>query len=110
MSENGDDPAAAAALNNEAVVHNNAERNSAYFKLPDFWLSTPHAWFGIAETQFRLRRVTSQEDRFGQVSAVLPESVARKISHLLSTPPVDCYTARKAAVLHSCQLTEEQKS
>lgn len=80
-----------------------------YFKLPDFWPSSPHAWFGIIESQFELRNVLSQRDRFGLVASVLPETSARKLTHLLSSPPENCYDALKAAILDTHQLTEMQK-
>jgi hypothetical protein len=101
------------SVNNEEEIpaaQDNVESRQAYFKLQDFWTEAPHAWFGIIESQFRLRRVTSQEDRFALVAAVLPEPVARKLTHLLSAPPDDCYTALKAALLSTCQLTEMQKA
>ena len=55
---------------------------SHFFKLPDFWPASPLTWFGIIEAQFDLRGVTSQRERFSLVAAVLPESSARKITHL----------------------------
>ena len=48
-----------------------------YFKLPDFWPSSPHAWFSIVEAQFQLQEVTTEADRFTLVASVLPESSAR---------------------------------
>ena len=62
--------------------------------------------FGIVEAQFHIRQVTSEEDRFTLVASVLPESSARKVAHLLSTPPADCYTQLKVALLSSHQLTD----
>ena len=76
------------------------QHHQKYFKLPEFWPSSPHAWFGIVEAQFRIR----------QVASVLPENSARKVAHLLSTPPADCYTQLKAALLSSHQLTDIQKA
>ena len=86
------------------------QQHQKYFKLPEFWPSSPHAWFGIVEAQFRIRQVTLEEDRFTLVASVLPENSARKVAHLLSTPPADCYTQLKAALLSSHQLTDIQKS
>ena len=79
-----------------------------FFKLPDFWPASPLTWFGIVEAQFDLRGVTSQREQFSLVAAVLPESSARKITHLLAAPPADCYTALKAALLQSHVLTDMQ--
>ena len=62
------------------------------------------------EDQFHIRQVTSEDDRFTLVASVLPETSVRKVAHLLSTPPADCYTQLKAALLSSHQLTDIQKS
>ena len=100
LNENAPDPAHA----------QQQQQHQKYFKLPEFWPSSPHAWFGIVEAQFRIRQVTSEDDRFTLVASVLPESSARKVAHLLSTPPADCYTQLKAALLSSHQLTDIQKA
>ena len=86
-----------------------AAGGSRYFKLGDFWPASPHAWFGIIESQFTLRNITSQQEKFGLVASVLPEASARKITHLLSSPPVDCYDAIRAAILSTHQVTEMQR-
>ncbi len=81
-----------------------------FFRLPNFWAATPSAWFGVVESQFRLRNVDSEADRFALVAAVLPESSARRVAHLLADPPADCFTALKAALLSSHQLTDIQRA
>lgn len=81
-----------------------------YFKLADFWTATPHAWFGVIESQFRLRNITTEEDKFGLVAGVLPEPVARRVAQLLAAPPASCYTVLKAALLANHELTEIQKA
>jgi len=98
-------PAAAPVVPPEAPPAENR-----YFKLPDFWSGSPAAWFGVAEAQFDLRGITTQRMRFGLVTSVLPESSARKVGQLLTTPSVNCYDDLKAALLSTHQLTEIQKS
>ena len=95
---------------NEAPAAPNLAQRQRFFKLPDFWPSSPHAWFGIVEAQFRIREVDSQEDRFTLVASVLPEASARRVAHLLATPTADCYDQLKASLLSSHQLTEIQKA
>jgi hypothetical protein len=34
------------------------------FQLPDFWPDQPENWFAMAEAQFRLRRVSSNVDKY----------------------------------------------
>ena len=98
----------------DAVAGNNAaaaaEPHGKFFKLPDFWVNSVPAWFGIAESQFNIRSVTSQRDKFGLVAAVLPESAGRKVTHLLAAPGDNCYDGLLAALLAANQLTDYQKA
>jgi len=84
--------------------------SAKFFKLPDFWPSTSAAWFGVAESQFALRGVTSQRDRFGLVAAILPEESARKVAHLLINPTDSCYDDLKKALLSHHVLTDFQRA
>jgi len=77
---------------------------------PDFWPSTSAAWFGVAESQFALRGVTSQHDRFGLVAAILPEESACKVAHLLINPTDSCYDDLKKALLSHHVLTDFQRA
>jgi len=83
---------------------------SKFFKLPEFWPSSPAAWFGVVERQFLLRSVESEDDKFSLVVSALSESSARRVTHLLSSPPATPYTALKAALLSTHQLTDIQKA
>jgi len=88
-----------------------AGQQAKFFKLPDFWPASPAAWFGVVESQFRLRNVEQETDRFSLVAAVLPEVAARRVAHLLAAPPAATpYTALKAALLSTHQLTDIQKA
>jgi len=87
-----------------------AQGRGKFFKLPDFWPSSPAAWFGVVERQFLLRGVESGEDKFSLVVSSLPEASARRVTHLLSDPPADPYAALKAALLSTHQLTDIQKA
>ena len=99
-------PAAAAAGAAGAAV----EAPTRFFKLPDFWTGSPAAWFGVAEAQFALRGIVTQRDRFSLVAAVLPESSARRVTHLLAAPGDNCYTDLRVALLAAHQLTAFQKA
>ena len=87
-----------------------APTGSRSFKLPDFWTASPAAWFGIAETQFLLRNINSQQERFALVAAVLPEASTRRMAHLFTNPGDTSYTDMKAALLSAHQLTSFQKA
>ena len=74
------------------------------------WTASPAAWFRIAEAQFLLRNINSQQERFALVAAVLPEASARCVAHLLANPGDTSYTDLKAALLSAHQLTSFQKA
>ena len=87
-----------------------APTGSRYFKLSDLWTASTAAWFGIAEAQFLLRNINSQQERFALVAAVLPEASARCVAHLLANPGDTSYTDLKGALLSAHQLTSFQKA
>jgi len=60
MSDNEDEQPPAAAAGQQAAAAGAAPSpQSKFFKLPDFWVASPVAWFRVAEAQFALREVTS---------------------------------------------------
>ena len=97
-----EEPVAAAPVNAVAAAK--------FFKLPDFWTASPAAWFGVAEAQVRLRDISTQPARFSLLAAILPESAARVVAHLLVDPSETCYDDLKAALLVAHQLTSYQKA
>ena len=79
-------------------------------KVAPFWPDAPVAWFASVETQFLLRRVTSEVDRFCLTAGALDKETTKKVVHLINTPdPVAPFTALKAALLASHHLTDYQK-
>lgn len=56
-------------------------------KLPNFWSNSPSTWFVLAESQFALAKVTTQETKYNFVVASLPEDIAESITDLLEDPP-----------------------
>ena len=79
-------------------------------KVAPFWPDAPVAWFASIETQFLLRRVTSEVDRLCLTAGALDKETTKKVVHLINTPdPVAPFTALKAALLASHHLTDYQK-
>ena len=89
---------------------NAASHRQRYYKLPDFWSASPAAWFGIVEAQFLIRGTEAQRDKFALVTAVLPETSARRVAHILAAPGEECYDDLKTALLAAHQLTSYQKA
>ena len=87
-----------------------ANHRQRYYKLPDFWSASPAAWFGIVEAQFLIRGTEAQRDKFALVTAVLPETSARRVAHILAAPGEECYNDLKTALLAAHQLTSYQKA
>lgn len=103
-------PAAPAANAGQA---NNTEPSfsaAASLRLAPFWPDTPAAWFGMAECQFHLRRITDERDKFCILVSSLSKDSIRLVSHLVEQPPADLpYTTLKATLLSSHQLTDFQR-
>lgn len=79
-------------------------------KVTPFWVDAPVAWFAAVETQFTLRRIVSEVDRFCLVAGALDKETMKKVVHLVTTPdPVVPFTALKTALLASHHLTDYQK-
>jgi len=80
------------------------------FKLPEFWVDAPVAWFGAVEAQFRLRHVESEADRFCLVTQALHKETVRQVMHLVADPdPEQPYSLLKQALLASHLLTDFQR-
>ena len=110
MSTNDDEQPPAPAGN--AAV--GAAANSGHsLKLVQFWPDAPKSWFLAAEAQFRLRGITSDQDRVCLLLSALPRDSFRLIQHLIGDD-VDAaiqrpYAELKAALVSSHQLSDYQK-
>jgi len=84
--------------------------NLGNFRLQPFWSDAPVAWFGGAEAQFRLRRITSEADKFCLLVAALDKEATRPVTHLVAEPDVVApYSRLKQALLASHVLTDFQR-
>ena len=79
-------------------------------KLPGFWADAPLPWFAAAEAQFQLRQVTSQSERFCNVTAALDKATLKKVVHIVTAPDaLQPYTILKEALLASHHMTDFQR-
>ena len=58
-------------------------------KIPPFWPSDPEIWFMQVESQFAVKRVTSQMTRYHHVVATLSPAIASELRDLIRNPPRD---------------------
>jgi len=78
--------------------------------LPQFWAENTEAWFAIAETRFRIKRVDDQQEMFDHVVNALPKESLRTVLDLITDPPEDDpYQQLKDRLCQSHQLTEFQR-
>ena len=75
-------------------------------KAPPFFRNNPDAWFCMLESQFTLRRISSEETRFHHLLCLLPEDI---ISVLLSADTLPNYSALKAAVINMVQRSKQER-
>ena len=60
---------------------------SVTIKLPPFSESNPELWFAKAESQFKLKGITSDTTKFHHLYALMTDKAANEIEALLLNPP-----------------------
>jgi hypothetical protein len=60
-------------LQQPAAIPAGAASSLTHLQLPDFWPDTPQAWFIFVESEFRVRGILSEADRFDLVVGSLPK-------------------------------------
>ena len=79
-------------------------------KLPEFWETSPAAWFAHTESQFDLHGIVDDDRRYHHVVAALPSSVATKIVGLLTRPPAHGkYGTLKSQLLYNFSLSDTKR-
>lgn len=79
-------------------------------KLPEFWDSTPAAWFAIVEAHFNKSNVTDDDDRYNHTVAMLGSSTAARVVGFLSAPPTtNKYEHLKALLLETFELSTAER-
>jgi hypothetical protein len=79
-------------------------------QLPTFWTDSPSAWFGLAESRFRMRHMTSEWDKFDVVVSALPKDTLRLVLSAVTEPDEHVpYTAIKARLLATHVRTDYQR-
>lgn len=85
--------------------------NAVTLKLPEFWESSASAWFAQTEAQFALREITADTTKFYYVVSALGNSTASRVVSLLSHPPAtEKYTALKAHLLKTFELSDAERA
>jgi hypothetical protein len=70
--------------NDEQPPHNN---HGGSLRLPLFLAENSEAWFGIAESRFRLRNIEDKQVKFDLVVNALPKECLRTVLDLVTNPP-----------------------
>jgi hypothetical protein len=100
---------ATAGLSAEAPIFASGAASGS-FRLPEFWAEAPGNWLAMAESQFLLRCVTSNIDKFCHMLMALPKTSYRMISHLVTQSPAeDSYVQLKATLMSHHELSDYQR-
>jgi len=84
--------------------------HSPALQLPSFWTDSPSAWFGLAESRFRMRHIANEWDRFDAVVSALPKDTLRLVLSAVTDPDEHVpYTAIKARLLSTHVRTDYQR-
>ena len=81
--------------------------HAATVKLPGFYTLAPGFWFDSAESQFRLKKIDSEQTKFDHVMASLSEEIALQV---IPATREKSYATLKAALMEVFDLTEEQRA
>lgn len=77
---------------------------------PKFWTQDPEAWFHVAESLFRLHKVTSQNSMYGYVISEIPYEAMKDLKDILrNVPPINPYDYLRAEVIARIAPNNEQK-
>jgi len=80
-------------------------------KMPKFLPDHPAIFFAMAEAQFTLKKVTSDEERYAHVVSALPPEVIIRVADLVTTPPAaDKYETIKNRLTKSFAKTPAERA
>lgn len=79
-------------------------------KLPQFWESSPVAWFIQIETQFKLSNISQDKKMFQHVILALPKETIVSVLDVIENPPAtDLYGTLKRTLIERFSLSDEKK-
>ena len=91
-------------------VEEEPEVGSLKVKLPSFWPDKPEAWFVQAESNFKARRISSQQSKFHLVVIALDSETVDGVLDLLEAPPEDDpYDQLRTRLVQSFKLSKVDK-
>ncbi|KAH7984946.1 hypothetical protein HPB52_024424 [Rhipicephalus sanguineus] len=81
-----------------------------HVSLPPFWPNSPSTWFLQVEAHFRLRQITSQENKYLHLVSSLPSDVAEALADVIASPhPSHPFDTLKAAIISRKSASEHSK-
>lgn len=94
----------------QGAVSNMIETTNLRHKLPTFWSNMPEIWFIQVEQIFSLNRITSDDSKYRNVIAVLPQETMANVLDLLRNPPrTGKYNSLKEALISRHSLSENKR-
>ena len=85
-------------------------RPSPTVTLPPFWADNAAAWFALAESRFRMKRMYDEFDRYDAVVSCLSKDDLRLVLNIVTSPPEDePYLQLKARLLATNVQTDYQR-
>lgn len=107
MAENGDDGSGCSG-DNKNLRSEELAITSKTVRIPEFWDSTPQAWFVAVENLFRLKNIKSDSSKYQHVLAALPQHVVVSVLDILKDT-ANGYDALKKALVDRNSMSEEQR-
>lgn len=85
--------------------------NAISIKLPPFWPDSAEPWFIIAEAQFNLNRISSENTKYTHLLTALPADIIQNNLDLIQNPtdPARLYSNFKKNIIARLSPSEEQR-
>ena len=97
-------------MNRPIVEDQPAQSRTINFNPPPFWKQNVQLWFKQVESQFRVKGVTADEDKYDLIVSALDTSVLTQVSDLvIEPPPIDKYQTLKQRIINCFCESEEKK-
>ncbi len=87
------------------------EINAVALKRPQFWRNQPRVWFGQAEAQFQVRKITQDDTKYYYALAALDQDTATRVVDLIENPLANNkYNTLKDRLITTFALSERERA
>ena len=94
----------------EVFSAQNNQVNTVSIKLPEFWSKSPEVWFASVESQFGVKGITQNHQKYDYIVSALGINTAEEVQSVLINPPAESkYNTLKKALNKTFCKSQAQK-